>query len=63
LLGHERVVNGRHGEVGDSSASVTETSSNGVGRADDVLVEEACRPYLAWYEAATEDADEESERV
>jgi hypothetical protein len=63
LLGHERVVDGWHGEVGNSSACVTKASSDGVGRADDVLVEEACGPYLARYEAATKDADEESQRV
>jgi hypothetical protein len=60
LLGHERVVDGRHGEVGDASSGIAEAGGDGVCCADYVLVEEASRPYLAWYKATAKDTDEES---
>ena len=63
LLCDEGVVNGRHGEIGDASTSVTEAGGDGVGGANDVLVEEASGPYLARYETAAQDTDEEPEGV
>ena len=63
LLGYERVVDGWHGEVGDATTCVSEAGGDGVGGANDVLVEEASGPYLARYETAAQDTDEEPEGV
>ena len=60
LILDEGVKDGRHEKVCDASACVAEATCEGVGCADDVLVEEARRPYLTWNKAATENADEES---
>lgn len=60
LVSDEGVVNGRHDEVGNTSTSVTETGSDGVGGTDNVLVEEPSHPYLARNERTTEDTDEET---
>jgi len=59
----KRVEDGGHEEVGDAAAGVAPAASEGVGGADDVLVEEARRPDLAGHEGAAEDADEEADRV
>lgn len=59
----ERVEDGGHEEVGDAAAGVAPAAGEGVGGADDVLVEEARRPDLARHEGAAEDADEEPDRV
>ena len=63
LLLYEGVVDGWHGKVGNAAASISEASSNGVCSANNVLVEEACRPDLARHEATTKNADEESQRI
>jgi len=60
LVSHERVVDGGHDKVGDAAARVAEPSRQRVGGSDDVLVEEAGRPYLAGDEATSEDTDEET---
>ena len=39
---HERVEDGRHDEVGDTSTGIAETPSEGVGCSDNVLIEETC---------------------
>lgn len=57
----EGVEDGRHHEVSDAATGVAEAGSEGVGGADDVLVEEAGCPDLAWDEGAAEDADEEAD--
>ena len=60
LVQDQAVEDGGHEEVGDAAAGVAEAAGERVGRADDVLIEEARRPYLAGYEGAAEDADEEA---
>lgn len=55
------VEDGRHQEVGDASTRITKAGSECVGCADDVLVEEAGRPDLAWYETTTQNTNEETE--
>ena len=60
LLLDKGVEDGGHEEVCDASACVAEAACEGVGCADDVLVEEASGPYLTWNKAAAEDTDEES---
>lgn len=59
----ERVEDGRHDEVGDAAAGVAPPAGQCVGRAHDVLVEEARRPHHAWDKGAAQDADEESADV
>ena len=59
--GDEGVEDRGHEEVSNAAAGVAEASSEGVGGADDVLVEEAGGPDLAGDEGAAEDADEEAE--
>ena len=61
LLLDKGVKDGGHEKVCNAPACVAEATCEGVGCADDVLVEEASRPYLTWNEASTENADEESE--
>jgi len=56
----QRVVYGRHDEVGDAATCITKASSQSIGGTDNVLVEESSRPDLAWHEGTTQDADEES---
>lgn len=63
LVRHERSVDGRHDEVCDTTTGVTKTSGQGVGGADDVLVVETGCPYLARYERATKNTNEESENI
>ena len=68
VLGHvlvldEGVVDGRHQEVGDSTTSITKTSSERVGSTNNFLVKETSSPYLARYEATTENTNEETDRV
>lgn len=50
----------KNSQICNAAAGIAPASGNGVGRAYDVLVKEARRPYLAWHEATTEDTDEES---
>ena len=61
LVLYKGVKDGRHKKVCDASTCVTEATCEGVGCADDVLVEEASRPYLTWNKATTKDTNEESE--
>lgn len=56
----EGVVDGGHDEVCDTTTRITETSSEGIGGTDAVLVEETRHPYLTWDEGTTEDTDEEA---
>lgn len=62
-IGYQAVVDGGHEEVSDASTSVTKTSSQSIGSADNVLVVETSRPYLARHKAAAQDADEEATSV
>ena len=57
---NKRIIDGRHNKVGDTTTGVAQTTSEGIGRANDILVEETSAPYLTGNEAATKDADEES---
>lgn len=59
----ERLVHRRHDEVRDATTQVTQTAGQSIRGTDDVLVEEACRPYLAWYETTTKDTDEETQSI
>lgn len=59
----ERVEDGRHDEVGNAAAGVAPAAGERVGRAHDVLVEEARRPHHAGDKGAAEDADEEAADV
>ena len=61
LLLDKGVKDGGHEKVCDASACVAEATCEGICCADDVLVEEASRPYLTWNKAATENTDEEPE--
>ena len=54
------IKDGGHEKVCDASACVAKATCEGVGRADNILVEEASRPYLTWNKAATKDTNEES---
>ena len=63
LILHEGVVDGRHDKVCDTTTGVTETSSQGVGSTNNVLIVETSCPYLARHERATEDTNEESEDI
>lgn len=54
------VKDGGHEKVGDAAAGVAKSTCEGVGCADDVLVEESSRPDLTWYEATAQDTDEKS---
>lgn len=62
-IADERVVDGGHDEVSNTTTSVTKTSSQGVCGSDDVLVEESSGPYLARDERATEYTNEETDGV
>lgn len=59
LFMDERVEDGGHEEVGYAPTGVSEASCERVGCADDVFIEEASRPDLAWNETATKNANEE----
>ena len=61
LILYKGVKDGRHKKVCDASTCVTEATCEGVGCADDVLVEEASRPYLTRNKATTKDTNKESE--
>ena len=61
LVGDEGVKDGRHEKVCDASTGIAKTASQRVGSANNVLVEEAGRPYLARDETATKDTDKEAE--
>ena len=61
--GHERVEDGGHDEVGDTTAGVAPTASKSVGSADHVLVEETCAPHLARNEGGTENTNKETRDV
>ena len=60
LIRHQRIENGGHQKVGHSSSSIPETSSEGVGGTDNVLVEEASGPYLARHKRATQNTNKET---
>ena len=55
LVVDKGVVDCGHEEVSDAATRVAETGNDSVSGADDVLVEEACRPDLAGNEATTKD--------
>lgn len=59
-LVNKRVEDGRHQEVGDATASIAKTTSEGIGSTNNILVEEAGRPDLTRNEAATENAHKET---
>lgn len=59
----KRVENGGHEEVRDATPCITPTAGEGVGRADNILVEEDRGPDLAGHKGATEDTDEEVDCV
>ena len=63
LLGDERIVDGRHSEVGDAATCISKAGGDGVGGADYVLVEETRGPYLARYKTTAQDSDEEPKSV
>lgn len=63
LMSDERVKDGGHDEVSNTTAGVTPTTSQGVGGADNVLVEEASAPHLARDKGSTQDTNEKSGNV
>ena len=63
LFGNERVKHSWHDEVCNSTSCITPATGQSVCSSHDVLVEEACRPYLTRHERSTEDADKESQDV
>ena len=63
LAVHKAVVDGRHHEVRDAAPSIPEARRQGIGGPDDILVEEARRPDLAWHKGAAEDPDEKADGI
>ena len=63
LMVNQGVKDGWHNEVGDSTSSVTPSTSKRIACSDHVLVEKSGRPHLARYEGTTQDTDEESNHV
>lgn len=61
LSGDKRVEDCGHQEVGDTTSRVTKTCGESVGCSNNVFVEKARGPHLAWYKATTQDANEEAE--
>lgn len=59
----QRIEDGRHDEISDTTTRVTPAADQCVGGTDNVAVEEAGGPNLARHEAAAEDANEESDGV
>lgn len=59
-MADEGVIHGGHDEVGDATAGITPSACESIGSADDVLIKEASRPYLARHEGAAEDANKEA---
>lgn len=60
LVGHKAVENGGHEEVCDASSSVAKATSQGIGGANNVLIEEARRPDLTWDKATSQDPNKET---
>lgn len=60
---NQRVVNSGHDEVSDTTTGIAPASGEGIGGADNVLVEPAGAPHLAWHKGPAEDADEEPDDV
>lgn len=63
LLADKRIEDGWHDEEGNPTACVTEASCEGVGCADNVLVEESSGPHLARHKRTTEYTNEKSDSV
>lgn len=63
LILHQRVEDGGHHEVGDSSSSISPPGSKCITCSHDVLVEKSSRPYLARYKGSSEDTNEETNYV
>ena len=61
LILDEGVEDCRHQEVCDTTSSIAKACNQSVARANDVLVEESSRPYLARHKAAAQNTDEETE--
>lgn len=60
LGSNKGVEDGWHDEVGDAAAGVAPSPRESIGCADNVLVEEAGAPDLAWDKRCSEDTNEES---
>ena len=58
---NERVEDCGHQKVCDATASIAEACGERVAGADNVLVKESSRPYLARHKATAKDTDEETE--
>lgn len=57
----QRVEDCGHQKVCDAASSIAKACSEGVARANNVLVEESGRPNLARHKATAKDTDEETE--
>ena len=59
----EGIIHSWHNEIGDTTTEITESTSQGIGSSNDILVEKSSRPHLAGHKAATKNANEEPERI
>ena len=61
LMRNQRVEDGGHQEVCDTATRIAEACGERVARANNVLIKEASRPYLARHKATAKDTNEETE--
>lgn len=59
----QRVIDGRHHEVGDSATRIAPTTNQCVGCTDDISVEETSGPHLTRYECTSKDTHKETDSI